>query len=300
MDPLKELEGLDAGRQLALVKKLGGRDVVNAILRGEVAVNIKEVIKKLFDKHGRRIPENLQANVFDPNRKFKLNQPRITEEVEFANRIIRLHGSLGIDTGITAEQLLEETGRLLAMIGTNPQIANITNGVLLPIILPQLKTDDLGTALEQYVEAMGKSYAKTFDDRKFYNHREGTLAGEVSIVAGSRHEQLISRMKEGPVIGIHLPNSLQGFSINADREQIATLPEGFVLSGLDTIIAATMYPDILARDYNTPGYDLAAISWQSAGCSLSLGANDDGLDFGGTASLSFAFGRCSGGLFFLG
>jgi hypothetical protein len=45
---------------------------------------------------------------------------------------------------------------------------------------------------------------------------------------------------------------------------MATLPEGFILSGLDTAIAMVMYSDILARDQYTPDLMLAALSWQSA------------------------------------
>ncbi len=300
MDPLKELEGLDAGRQLALVKKLGGREAVNAILRGEKTVTVEDAIRLFFDKHGRRIPEGLQASVCDANRDFRLDRPKLDEEVDFANRILRLHRCLSIDTEVTAEQLKAETERLLAIIRENSQIANIANGVCLPVVLPKLVTDDLGVELELYLAGVNNSYAKTFGDRKFYNHHKGTLANEVSVVDGSRHDQLIERMKQGPVIGVHFPNPLQGFSIHADREQMSTLPEGFILSGMDTPIAMVMYPDILACDWNTPGLDMAALQWQSAYCSLRFQAYDVRLDFVLTAYLAAAGDLCSGGLLFLG
>jgi len=288
------------GELNALVKNLGGEEVARKIQRGEAKVSFEDAIRLFFDKHGRRIPEGLQANVCDANRDFRLAQPRMDEEVDFANRILRLHGCLSIDTEVTAEQLKAETERLLAMIKGNPQIANITNGVCLPVVLPKLVTDDLGAELELYLAGVNNSYAKTFGDRKFYNHRKGTLANEVSIVDGSRHDQLIGRMKECPVIGLHFPNPLQGFSINASREQMSTLPEGFILSGMDTPIAMVMYPDILARDYNTPGLDLAALQWRSAGYSLCFEAGGDGLGFYGAGRLARAPGSSSGGLLFLG
>lgn len=292
---------LNLGQIEALVNKLGGEEAVQAILRGEKTLEIKDVIQRLlFDKNGRRIPEGLQANVCDANRSFYLRQPKMTKEAHFANRILSLHGNLGIDTGITAEQFQQEIERLLALIKGKSQIANITNGIWLPVVLPKLKSDDLGAVLEQYLEAVVKSYAKTFGDRKFYNHRKGTLAGEVSIVIGSRHDQLIERMRKGLVIGIHFPNPLQGFSINASREQMTTLPEGFVLSGLDTAIAIMMYPDILARDFNTPGLDLAALSRRSADYSLYFEARDDKLDFSPPDDLAHALDNYSGGLLFLG
>ena len=94
--------------------------------------------------------------------------------------------------------------------------------------------------------------------------------------------------------------NIQGFSIHADREQMSTLPEGFVLSGMDTPIAMVMYSDILARDYNTPGLDLATLQWQSADCSLSFKACDGGLGFVSTDVLASAHDDYSGGLLFLG
>ena len=288
------------GELNALVKNLGGEEVARKIQREEIKVSFEDVVKVLFDKHGRRIPDKLQSSVCDANRDFRLDQPKLDTETDFANRILRLHGCLSIDTKVTAEQLKTETERLLAIIRENSQIANIANGVCLPVILPKLVTDDLGAELELYLAGVNNSYAKTFGDRKFYNHHKGTLANKVNIVDGSRYYQFVERMKQGPVSGIHFPNPLQGFSINAQREQMSTLPEGFILSGLDIAIAMMMYPDILARDYNTPGLDLAALSWRSAGCSLSFRACDVKLDFNRTDGLARADAHYSGGLLFLG
>ena len=289
----------------AVVKGLG-EPIARRIQKGELIpgekggeIVLREVLKKPFE-HGRRIPEGLQSNVCDADRDFRLDQPKLDEEVDFANRITRLHRCLSVDTKVTAEQLKAETERLLAIIRENSRIADIANGVYLPVVLPKLVTDDLGAELELYLASVKNSYAKTFGDRTFYNHRKGTLANQVSYVDGSRHDQLIERMKKGLVIGLHFPNSLQGFSIHADREQMSTLPEGFVLSGMDTPIAMAMYPDILARDRNTPGLDLAALQWQSVGYSFSFEASGDGLGFGRTGSMAYALGNYSGGLLFLG
>lgn len=283
----------------ALVKNLGEK-VARKIQRGEGKVRFEDVVKVLFDKRGRRIPENLSANVCDADRNFQLFQPELEQYVHYANRIMRLHGCLSVDAGVTAQQFKTETERLLALIRDNPQIVDIANGVWLPVVLPQLTTDDLGTTLEQYLKGVGKSYAKTFGDSKFYNHRKGTLAGKVNIFPGSRHDQLIERMKQGPVMGIHFPSPLQGFSINTGREQMSTLPKGFFLSGMDTSIAMVMYPDVLARDWNTPGLFLAAFSWQTTDSSLSFRADVASLDFDISGRLSGSCGGYSGGLLFLG
>ncbi|MDP3900250.1 MAG: hypothetical protein Q8Q23_04175 [bacterium] len=288
------------GQVEAAINKLGGQEVWDAWLRGKKTVTIKDAISLFFDKHGRRIPEGLQANVCDANRNFGLDQPKLEKEIVFAYRILRLHECLSIDSEVTAEQLKAETERMLAMIRENSQIANIANGVCLPVVLPKLVTNDLGAELELYLAGVNNSYAKTFGNWEFYNRRKGTLTNEVSVVDGSRHDQLISRMKEGPVIGLHFPNPLQGFSIHASREQMSILPKGFILSGIDTPIAMVMYPDILARDWNTPGLDLAALQWRSTGYSFFFRAFDAKLGFYGTDSLAGARGGCSGGFLFLG
>lgn len=284
------------------INKLGGQEIWNAWPRGEKTVTVEDAIRLFFDKHGRRIPEGLQTNVCDANKNFRLDQPMLDEEIDFANRILRLHECLYIDTDVTAEQLKAETERLLALIRDNSQIANIANsdGVCLPVVLPQLVTDDLGNELQLYLTGVGRSYAKTFGDRKLDNHLTDNLTNKVMIAPGSRHDQLINRIKGGPIIGLHFPQSLQGFSINASREQMSTLPEGFILSGMDTPIAMVMYPDVLARDFITPGQDVAALQWQSAGCSLYFKAGDGGLAFGSAGKLSFALEEYSGGLLFLG
>jgi len=290
------------GQTAAILSKVCGGDTENlsALLCGELKVELKEAFKKLFDRSGRRIPEGLSASVCDANRSFRLDQPKLVEEADFANRILRLHGCLSIDTEVTAEQLKAETERLLAIIRENSQIANIANGVYLPVVLPKLVTDDLGAELELYLSGVNNSYTKSFSDRSFNNYRKGDLSGKVSIIDGSRHDQLVERMKQELVIGLHFPNPLQGFSINADREQMSTLPEGFILSGIDTPIAMAMYPDILACDWNTPGLELAALQWQSADYSLGFRAIGGRLNFGDTADLAIANGIYSGGLLFLG
>ncbi len=287
------------GQVEALINIIG-EEKAKGLLSGDISAEFKGVIKKLFDRHGRRIPEGLQANVCDANRDFRMDQPKLDEEVDFANRILCLHECLSVETEVAAEQFMVETERLLAIIRDNPQIANIANSVCLPVVLPKFVTNDLGAELELYLAGVNNSYAKTFGEWNFYNHRKGTLVKEVSVVDGSRHDQLIARMKEGPVIGLHFPNPLQGFSINASREQMLTLPEGFILSGMDTPIAMAMYPDILAR-WNTPGLDLAALQWQSAVYSLYFKAYVVKLDFDFTGFLDCAFdGDYSHGLLFLG
>jgi len=290
------------GQDEALLNVLGGEDVAKKLIAGELSFELAQPSHPLFDQsHGRRIPRDLVAKVRDANWSFHSDQPEMEGTPDYAKDIKRLHRRLGVDTGIRGKQFRDRTEELKTLIREKyPLAANILNGVCLPIILPKLEHDDLGEALELYVEVAGQAYRRAFLDRSFTNYRKGTLANQVSIAEGSRHEQLIESMRQGPVIGLHFPNALQGFSICADREQMDTLPQGFILSGMDTPIAMAMYPKTLARDYNTPGLDLAALQWQSAAYSLDFGADAAGLSFGSTALLADAYGSFSGGLLFLG
>lgn len=125
--------------------------------------------------------------------------------------------------------------------------------------------------------------------------------GKVSILDGTRHDQLINRLAEGTVVALYFPNALQGYSINAGWEQIATMPEGCLLAGgIDTSVAYIGYPDVLGRDGKTPVLTCDALGWESAEYSLCFHADDSDARFAYTDSLSDANDYCSGGLVFLG
>ncbi|MFA4880765.1 MAG: hypothetical protein WC650_04055 [Candidatus Doudnabacteria bacterium] len=252
--------------------------------------------EELFDKDGRRITKDLKSAISDANRNYHLVQPQMTSEEDYANRFIRLEGLIDITVG----QFKNESEHLLNIIQSDPQISNIVNGIHLPVIVSQMSVNNLGNTLEWYLDSAGESYKKTFKNREFHNYRKGTLTNAVSIVPESRHDRLIEVMKSKTVVGIYFPNPLQGFSICADREQMVTLPEGFILSGLDVVIGMIMYPDVLARDWYTLGFDLAAFSWQSVDSSLCFKAHVDRLNFVNTGLLGYALDSFSGGLLFLG
>ena len=72
------------------------------------------------------------------------------------------------------------------------------------------------------------------------------------------------------------------------------------VQGIDTAEAMVAYPDILARDYYTPGLGMSALQWQSADYSLLFEAYDDELYFGRRGDLGDALACYSGGLVVLG
>ncbi|MFC1700761.1 hypothetical protein ACFLZ0_01310 [Patescibacteria group bacterium] len=295
LSKVKKYEQLDFDQWVAVGNKLGGLSNVKMVLRDELDIETRKVAKMLFDKYNRWDPINLEFDVCDEDRDYRLNQPKIDTD----NRIQLLHESSDIDTGITDKQFQEEYHRLWKMISGIPKIANILKRVCFPVILTKRHSDDIGRDLEWQLEGVGKSYIKTFPGRKFHNYRKGTLAGQVNIIKESGYQSIWDRKENENIIVLFFPNTLQGYSIFAQREQMAILSKfGFVLSG--AIEPMIMYPDIIARDLNTPGLDLVAFSWRSADYSLRFVANDDGLNFGSRVELACARGDYSGGLFFCG
>jgi hypothetical protein len=106
-------------------------------------------------------------------------------------------------------------------------------------------------------------------------------------------------MATRPVVGILFPVALQGYSILAAREQMASLPEGFVLSGvLDACVAMVEYPDVLARDDYAPTLVCAGTTWQ-ANLSLCFHPDNKSLNFC-VADEAFAVGSFSPSLLYIG
>lgn len=300
------LQDLTGGQINALLSKICGNDksVLQAILRDEVGIELISKLQKLFDRNGRRIPDGLKSPVSDPNWDFHLEWPMLDTEQDYNYRLNRLYNCFGSHFNVSGKQLMEETERLLTLIRDNPQVAgivNLTKGIYLPVVLPQMNTYDIGAILEQFLEAVEKSYLKAFPNRVFDNIPKGDLKGNINITTKSCNPYLFERLEKRPVMGIYFPNCLQGFTWKASLEQMSSLPEGFVLSGLDIAMAMTMYPDILACGFNAPSQELNGLSWTKTygDYPLYFWAHDNRLVF------DFFPGRvnegaCSSGLLFIG
>ena len=265
---------------------------------------VREVKKFVLDKTGRLIPsKNLQAAVCASDKNFYLVQPKLKNVADYADRLIRFQKAFKPGPIMSVAEFEGKSRELIAEIGENKDLANLLKGVYLPIVLPKLKNfSDYGQTLEQiFLPAVKLAYEKQFPGRKFVNHRENDLAKKVSIIPESRHNELVAKMEKGIVVALYFPNPLSGFSVLAAREQMAFLPKGLMLAGgFDAMTAQTMYPDILARDFHTPGYDLSALSWQSPDYSLYLVALDGEVHFARRGGLGGAFGSYSSGWLFFG
>jgi hypothetical protein len=284
------------GRIEALLNVLGGEEVADALIAGTKVAEIKDAVRMLLDRHGRRIPaQGMNTEVVDANRDFRLTQP----EVNFAERLARLTRFLGNgEMPISAEEFERRTAETVEKVKSDKLLTNLFRGVYLPIVLPQIAIGDYGKVLEEtFLPAVGRAYEAEFAGRKFYNNRQGTLAGEVTVAKGSRHEVLVAAIAAGPVVALYFPTALQGYSIPADLEQMATLPDFVLLAGaLEPAAAMVMYPDVLALNGQTPRLDCAALEWR--GFSLCFGA--DGGRLGFYRRFLYACDGCSGGLVVLG
>ncbi len=301
----KMLRGWETGQIAAIFYKVSGGDrtKLEAILKDEVVVDLIEREAKLFDRNGRRIPKDLEAAVCDPDRNFYLKQPRLKTVDDYADRLVRFQEAFRSGPVMSAADFEGQSKKLIYEIKNSKSLGNLINGVYLPIILRQIgaKHFDYGRILEGvFLPALEFSHKKQFPKREFLNRRSGKLAGKISIADGG-HEKLVEIIKRENVVVIYFPNPLQGFSDFAAREQMSDLPESLILSGgFDIATAMAMYPDILARDFYTPGYDLSALSWQPPGYSLDFKTSNDILGFYGGASLGDAHNDSSSGLLFLG
>lgn len=199
-----------------------------------------------------------------------------------------------------AADLEQRSNTLRSELRADERLAPILNGSYFPICLPRCEIGDYGSLVDEvFLPGVKRAYEATFPKRCFKDSMTGKLPGQLTIASESGQEVLIKKMARGPVVGILFPVALQGYSVAAAREQMATLPNGFVLSGvLDTCVAMVSYPDFLARDDHTPTLVCPGTTWQGA-FSLCF--------YPGATSLSFcvvdavvALGSFSPGLLYIG
>lgn len=269
-----------------------GTDVWDKWLAGELEPTFAEVVRMFFNRYGFFDTRGITAKHKDANRDLKLTALEggwAEYNLALSNMVVRnerLRQFVPSDSGLilpTADDVrgfLAHCDGIRARVRDDKTVANVLNGPNLPTFLPKFKVQDLGAFVELLVMIVKQSYEAQFPGRTFYNHQFGNLAGKVSVVEASRFQQVIAKMAESHVPGLEFFTPFQGFSISADHEAIAFLPEEFILSALDTLMSWALYPDILLSDWHTPGYDLAGLLWGSGSRSLCGHASDDCAVFG--------------------
>jgi hypothetical protein len=221
----------------------------------------------LFDEHGRRIPPALKSAVYRESRRyFRINQP----EIDYASIHARLKKHLGAGEATPAKEFERRAQGILQRLGSDARNQHLSNGVRVPFILPKARYADIGEALEEYyLPALLGSYKAKFPQYDFVSHHKAGLAGKLSVAPGSRHERLLEAMQQAEVVGFYFPCLLE-YSVPAALEQMAALPEHFLLAGgFDTSAALIGSPELLLR---TDGYP--PLLWLSA-----LTAEKDGVGY---------------------
>ncbi len=286
------------GQKEAIFNILGGEEKIDALLCGDLAVEFKEAIKLLFDKNGRVIPRNLQSAVCDANKDFYLEPAA----VDLAKLIKDWEMAFEQKFPISQDELENRAVAILDLLKNNPLLCNCLNGIYTIALVPKIEVTDYGTILEQvFLPAAERGYKAAYPNRTFVNYRKGTLANQVKIFSGTRHEQLIEKMSKDNVVVVHFINPTQGFSVNAQREVMSSLPLEFTLGGpIDRLTVAATYPTVVTRNFNTPSLDCPAVSWQSADQSLYLCADGAKLKFAYEGRLDEAYDCYAGGLSVLG
>jgi len=210
----------------------------------------QSIYSGFFDGHGRCIPNGIQAPVHQVTRRyFRLNQP----EVEYAKIYERTKKSLTMDVTISAKAFETRAEDILTKISHHESCQNILKGVHIPFLLGKNTMADIGESFqEQWIPAVADSFQGFFPKRKFTNHHQASLAGQLHSVPGSRYERLLDAMKKEDVVGYYFP-CLTEYSLPAALECVEHLPDEFILAGAFDIAAALVgSPELLLRKDGYP------------------------------------------------
>jgi len=212
----------------------------------------KNIVDSIFDEFGRPFPRGIKGPVhIKTRRRFIAVQP----EIDYAQIHQRINAQLGGADTLSVAEFTRRAKAILADLGRSSTMAAVLKGVHVPFFLPKVtdaSPDDIGQDLqERYLKAVERSFVEKFPQYSFTNHHKDSLAGGLCIAAGSRHERLLSAARKGPVVGIYFLSLLE-YSVPAAIEQMASLPECFLLAGgIDTCATLVGSPDLLLR---TDGY----------------------------------------------
>lgn len=203
-----------------------------------------------FDAFGRCQPVVESAEVYEKSRRyFKFEK----HAIDLQKIYTRLTTHLKIENAISLDTFKQRIQTVLQHLGDDETTKNILHGVYVPFMLPIEAPTDIGILIEQkYLPAVEASFNEAFPDKSFTNHYKGGLAGKLAIALGSRHEQLLDKQKKQVIVGVYFP-SLMEYSVPAALEQMAKLPEKFLLAGgVDTAAAMVAAPDLLLRQDGYP------------------------------------------------
>lgn len=256
----------------------------------------------LFDEYGRRAPAGLKASVHaKTRRRFVCGQPKI----DYAAIHDRISRHLNCAGAISVADFQARAEAAFARVKANPATADMTNAVHVPFFLPKIAdatSADIGARLDEvFMPAVEKSFVEMFTTHVFNNHHKGGLADHLSVLPGSRHQVLLDKVTTETVVGV-LFIALEEYSIPAAVEQMATLPDGFVLNGgYDTFAAFIGSPQLLyKKDTYPPLVWLAALAGEKPGVGYHFEAYGYNLTFNRRVHFDEAAEYWSSGIVVLG
>ncbi|WP_135076052.1 hypothetical protein [Terasakiella sp. SH-1] len=206
-------------------------------------------MQAVFDEFGRAVPGQVKGAVQQKVRRyFRCDQPELDLDAIYG----RIQAVLG-EGSLSCEAFKSRVAALIQGLERDAAHCGILKGVYVPFYIPQRDTKDIGRDIgELYLPALAQSFTGKCPDYDFKKHDQKQLEGNLSIVAGAKHGRLLEKLATQDVVGLYFP-ALDGYSLEAAREQVAFLPQSFSLAGgADTCAAMIGSPDLLLRQDGYP------------------------------------------------
>ena len=181
-----------------------------------------------IDDNGRVEPSpSLKADAHSTSREyFRFTKPDV--DLVAAHKLI----AASFDKVLGKAQFKEKIETLCEKARSLLKINSSVPLVYAPFYLPKLEHDDIGTEVEKvYFPAIQKAYRSEFPDFDFTVEYKDSLKGKIKSISGLGHDQLEATCRKSDVLGIVL-FVLREYSVQAAREQMATMPSEFSLTGI--------------------------------------------------------------------
>jgi len=187
--------------------------------------------------------KHYDAPYSQPDQKLTMKQPTI-DYLERINNLKLFAKEFNI---LTHPAWFEDRScKLIEEVKASEELKNLHNGVCLPIMFPPLGGEYI-RMLDMFILAVGRSYRAHFPGQQFINglnsrRNEGHTFSWTRTFRDDR-----ALFDQGPCVALFYPFAMQGFSASRARTIIhRRLPKRLYLNGgIDTAIAATMYPELL-------------------------------------------------------
>lgn len=168
-----------------------------------------------------------------------------------------------------------------------------------PIQIPKYSVGNMGWAVEKFIlPAVRRSFEDRLSGKIFINYCN-SLNGDIAVVEGVGHKELLSRIKKEPLVAWYSPDSLQEVPINEQRKVIQSLrkSDNFSLAGVfETSSAIVSYTSEMTSEEKEGSFDCSANMRVSDKWSFAFNVREDRLDFLPIKYTDIGFLGCSGGI----